>query len=107
MNMGLFLLQSAKVSDPVRLFSLLSLGEIGRHMYVQNVVLIFLAATSCPVFNHHSNFSFVTENLLKTSCSICSVNFFSPSSRPKCCSFLISLSSDIADSVIACVVFQL
>lgn len=34
-NMGLFLLQSAKVSDPVRLFSLLSLGEIGRHMYVQ------------------------------------------------------------------------
>ena len=29
-----FDLQSAKVSDPVRLFSLLSLGEIGRHMYV-------------------------------------------------------------------------
>lgn len=26
--------QSAKVSDPVRLFSLLSLGEIGRHTYV-------------------------------------------------------------------------
>ena len=29
-----FDLQSMKVSDPVRLFSLLSLGEIGRHMYV-------------------------------------------------------------------------
>ena len=29
-----FDLQSAKVPDPVRLFSLLSLGEIGRHMYV-------------------------------------------------------------------------
>ena len=26
--------QSAKVADPVRLFSLLSLGEIGRHTYV-------------------------------------------------------------------------
>ena len=47
-NMGLFSLQSTKVSDPVRLFSLLSLGEIGRHMYVQNVVLVFVAPpTSC------------------------------------------------------------
>lgn len=26
--------QSEKVADPLRLFSLLSLGEIGRHMYV-------------------------------------------------------------------------
>ena len=26
--------QSEKIADPLRLFSLLSLGEIGRHMYV-------------------------------------------------------------------------
>ena len=76
-NMGLFLLQSAKVSDPVRLFSLLSLGEIGRHMYVQNVVLVFLALTSCFQSSYQSSSSFVTENLLKTSCSICCGNSLS------------------------------
>lgn len=34
--------QSEKVADPLRLFSLLSLGEIGRHMYVENCSLCSL-----------------------------------------------------------------
>jgi len=65
--MGLLLLQSAKVSDPVRLFSLLSLGEIGRHMYVQNVVLVFVAPYSWFQSSWQLLY-FVIENLLKTSC---------------------------------------
>ena len=35
MSFFFFYPQSEKVADPLRLFSLLSLGEIGRHMYVR------------------------------------------------------------------------
>lgn len=45
--------QSAKVSDPVRLFSLLSLGEIGRHTYVS--LKDFILFTYLFIFSFQEN----------------------------------------------------
>lgn len=52
--------QSAKVSDPVRLFSLLSLGEIGRHTYVSLKDFI--------LFTYLFIFSFQENNLIFFPC---------------------------------------